>query len=269
MPVIYFDAPPLTTGVPGPQISLIDCELNSGPNAAPDSGVIYLVSQVPQSLTIRGSKGPQSVPLVSDASGGVNWATYFPAWETATGALALKYYNYFKLDIAMVEQVSPDFITDRIPVQMDPLTRSKRTTIRNSAILALPAATTAITLGGTPDFDNLGAWVVATPTRVALVNRARRGYISGSIILDAGIAQGVLALRITNSSGIEIAGQTVRVDLAGGTGGALTELSVSCPVYSTVDTDYFEMKLFCTSVGGCTAQVGKAILSITQEDPVG
>ena len=173
----------------------------SGSAADPFACVLGLQGQVPQYIEMGGFSGPVSSPLISNLSS-TNLPAYFAAFEAATGKKA---YEYFKFDMGKI-------ITDiRAYVPMRPMLpadlyaylikgRNTRVT-RSGQSLANGNVSNIVSFSTTPEFDNVGAFAAANPTRFTMPNGCSAMQISVDVVIDGSdnLAKAI-AVQIQDSS---------------------------------------------------------------------
>ena len=158
----------------------------SGVADDPFACVIGLQGQVPQYIELGGFSGPVSSPLVANLSS-TDLPAYFAAFETASGK---KSYDYFKFDMGKILTDVRAYVPLRpmLPNALyDYLIEGRNTrVVKTGQSLANGNVSNIISFSTTPEFDNVGAFVAANPTRITMPNGCSQMELSVYVVIDAG-----------------------------------------------------------------------------------
>lgn len=204
MPICYhFGAPQSAFPWNKTEVVITGGLVFSGSAADPFACVLGIQGQVPQYVEMGGFSGAVSSPLISNLSS-TDLPAYFSSFETASGKKA---YEYFKIDLGKI-------ITDiRAYVPLRPmipdalytyLVKGRNTRItKTGQTLANGNVSNIISFNTTPEFDNVGAFAAANPTRITMPNGCSALQISVDVVIDASdnLAKAI-SVQVQNSSGV-------------------------------------------------------------------
>lgn len=184
-----------------------ECTLYAGPDARSDSCVVGIQGQIPNRVVIRNCTGPVGKPYIANLSS-TNIPTYMTAYETATSRKA---YDWFKIDITdAIHDINMYAGRSIIPNDLYKYAvKGRQTRIRRAAAQSIPNAfaNTQVSFD-TIDFDNVGAFDIANPTRIVMPNGCYKMRIVASVQMAVDAATKTLAVTIVTSAISRLAGDT-------------------------------------------------------------
>lgn len=179
--------------------------------AANDPGACILATMnaVPQRMHFGNFSGTVSSPLIANLSS-MDYDAYFTAFEAATGRKA---YNYFKIDAADVITNIHAYVPLR-PMLPDYLyrflIRGRNTrVVKTSQSLLNGSVDNKVSFSTTTEFDNVGAFKPATPTRLYMPNGCNAMDICVDVVIDASdnLAKAI-SVQIQDSGGTRWEGES-------------------------------------------------------------
>lgn len=175
----------------------------TGPDTDGNACVIGIQGQVPQYIEIGGLGGPVSSPLIRNLSS-TDLPAYFAAFQGGSGKQA---YEYFKFDLGGIltdlRAYSP--LRSMIPDGLYPYLIKGRNTrvVKTTQSLANGSVNNIVSFSTTAEFDNVGAFKAATPTRLIMPNGCFEMDICVDVVIDASdnLAKAI-SVQIQNSGGV-------------------------------------------------------------------
>lgn len=178
-----------------------------GPDSRADSCVVGIQGQIPMTTAFHNCIGPVSKPLIANLSS-TDIPAYMAAFEAASGRKA---YEYFKLDISGVthDLNASTSLRPIIPNGMYPyILKGRRTRLRKQAqTLTNAFAANIISFSEVTD-DNLGAFSLASPTRLIMPNGCSKMTISVSAFIEKDGAAKTISVDIIDSGNNLVDGVT-------------------------------------------------------------
>ena len=185
-----------------------DCTLFAGPDSRVDSCVVGIQAQIPNRISIRNCSGPVGKPLVANLSS-LNIPAFMAAFESASGKKA---YEYFKLDIEDIIYDINAYSPTRTVIPWDLYkyaVKGKQTRVRRAApqSIANGYVITFVSFD-TVDFDNVGAFDPANPTRIVMPKGCYKMRINIAVMLSVDGAAKTVAVTLVTSGLERLAGDT-------------------------------------------------------------
>lgn len=185
-----------------------ECALFAGPDARADSCVIGIQGEIPNRVVIRNCFGPVGRPLIANLSS-LNIPTYLLNYETASGKKARE---YFKIDIQDVITDVNAYVPTRtvIPNDLYPYAvKGKQARVRRAAAQSLSNAfVNNLVSCDTVEFDNVGAFDIANPTRIVMPKGCTKMRILVNMQLAVDGAEKTVAATIVTSGIVRLGGDT-------------------------------------------------------------
>ena len=180
------------------EVTFEGCQLFAGPDVRTDSCVIGIQGAVPNRITVKNCSGPVNRPIVANLSS-LNIDTFMSDFETASGRKA---YDWFKVDISSVSHdiwaiagrtAIPDALYKYV-------VRGRQTRIRRTAAQSLANAfANNLVSFDTTTFDNVGAFDIANPTRIAMPKGCAKVRITVSATIAVDAAAKTMTVSIVDS----------------------------------------------------------------------
>lgn len=259
MPIVYhLGAPNTTFPWITTEVMLTECALFVGPDARTDACVVAISGEIPNRVVVRNCTGPVGRPIIFNASS-TNIPNYMAAFESASSKKA---YNYFKYDIQDVITDIPSYSPVRSFIPNDLyrfVIKAKQTQVsRSPTAQSIPTGLSTGTKVSfdTVVFDNIGAWVSGTPTRLFMPVGCSKARIDVYAAMDVDGAAKTIKYAIVNDGGtIEAQNTELR-----GVNPSSDSVTVSAVVQGASGANYWEIEIDHNAVGaldlvGCVATI--------------